>query len=87
MSISGADAENYNILYENGNLVIRQRPLIVQTVNNIPNLTSKEAFESDQKRMIKTDIDSSALTFAENRGPLWDDCAYNFDATYTDNRQ
>ena len=88
LSISGADAENYNILYENGNLVIRQRPLIVQTVNNIPNLTSKEAFESDLVKNIdvKTDIDSSALTFAENRGPLWDDCVHiTFDATYTDN--
>ncbi len=88
LSISGADAENYNILYENGNLVIRQRPLIVQTVNNIPNLTSKEAFESDLVKNIdiKTDIDSSSLTFAENRGPLWDDCVHiTFDATYTDN--
>ncbi len=57
-------------LCENGNLVIRQRPLIVQTVNNIPNLTSKEAFESDLVKKnidVKTDIDSSALTFAEKQ--------------------
>ena len=75
-------------MYENGNIVIRQRPLIVQTVNNVPNLTSKEAFESDLVKNIdvKTDVDSATLTFAENRGPLWDDCVHiTFDATYTDN--
>lgn len=69
LSIGGADAENYKILYENGTLVIRQRPLIVQTVNNIPNLTSKEAFEGNLVKNIdvKTDVDSLALTFARKQ--------------------
>ena len=87
LSIGGADAENYKILYENGTLVIRQRPLIVQTVNNIPNLTSKEAFEGNLVKNIdvKTDVDSLALTFAENKGLLWNDSVHiTFDATYTD---
>ena len=87
MKISGAAAANYKFVYTNGNLTIRQRPLIVTTVNNIWTLSSADARNKNLSNdyTIDTDTDSTTLTFAKNYGPLWDDYVrISYTASYTE---
>lgn len=87
MKISGAEADNYNIIYKNGNLTIRQKPLIVAVINNIPNLSSQNAFDRNLSFNESNVVDnsSSELTFAANYGPLWQDkVRINYTVTYPD---
>jgi uncharacterized repeat protein (TIGR02543 family) len=75
LKIAGGEADNYEFAYTNSNVTIRQRPLIITSVNKVPTLSAVNAFENNLlfEQEVKTDEDSTTFTFAENQGPLWDD--------------
>lgn len=85
--ISDAAADNYTFEYTNGDLTIRQRPLVVSGINNIWTVSSKDARDKKLTKdfVIDTSSDNTTLTFAENCGPLWDDYVrISYTASYTE---
>ncbi|MCC8169463.1 MAG: YDG domain-containing protein, partial [Oscillospiraceae bacterium] len=85
MRISGGSADNYSFVYTNGNLTIRQRPIIVTEINNIPSLSAQAAYEGELTipQTVTAKSDSEDLVFSS--APLWnDEIRLTYDVVYPD---
>lgn len=90
LKISGTRTNgNYTVKHKNGVYVVRQKPLIVKKINNIPVISSADAYKGENMTIpfdVSTNTDNTTLEFETGYAPLWDDWVrITFTASYPDN--